>query len=115
VERGQEEVPVVFTPRTVPFYPAQLYETISMLVLIGLLLSFQPYRRHDGQVMVLFLLGYAVHRFFNESIRIEPTYAMGLTLSQWISLLIVVLAIGLEVMLRLTLPRRGTASATLTD
>jgi len=115
VERGQEEVPVVFTPRTVPFYPTQLYETISMLLLIGLLLSFQPYRRHDGQVMVLFLLGYAVHRFFNESIRIEPTYAMGLTLSQWISLLIVVLAIGLEVMLRLTLPRRGTASATLTD
>ena len=35
--------------------------------------------------MVLCMLGYAAHRFLNEAIRIEPTYALGLTLSQWIS------------------------------
>ena len=114
VERNGQDVALVFTPRTVPFYPTQLYETISMLLLIGLLLSFQPFRRHDGQVMVLFLLGYAVHRFFNESIRIEPTYALGLTLSQWISLLMIALAIGLEWILRWTQPRRDISTAPLT-
>ena len=48
-----------------------------------MLLAFHPFRRHDGQLMVVLMLGYAVHRFLNESIRIEPTYAAGLTLSQW--------------------------------
>jgi prolipoprotein diacylglyceryltransferase len=91
-----------FTPRTVTFYPTQLYETISMILLILLLLAFQPFRRHDGQMIVVMMLGYAAHRFLNEAIRIEPTYALGLTLSQWISIVIALAALGLEVFLRKT-------------
>ena len=105
VDRGGTEVALAFVPRTVAFYPTQLYETVSMVLLIGLLLSFQPFRRHDGQVMVLFMLGYAAHRFFNEAIRIEPTYALGLTLSQWISIGMAVGAVVLELFLRATRPR----------
>ena len=62
-----------FTPRTVGLYPTQLYETVSMGLLILLLLAYYPYRRHDGQLMVVLMVGYAVHRFINESLRIEPT------------------------------------------
>jgi prolipoprotein diacylglyceryltransferase len=102
VERNGERIPLTFTPRTVTFYATQLYETISMVLLILLLLAFQPFRRHDGQVMVLLMLGYAAHRFLNEAIRIEPTYAMGLTLSQWISVGIALAAAGLELFLRQT-------------
>lgn len=102
VERAGAKLPLAFTPRTVPFFPTQLYETVSMLLLTFLLLSFQPFRRHDGQVMVLLMLGYSVHRFFNEAIRIEPTYALGLTLSQWISVLIFAGGILLEIYLRLS-------------
>ncbi len=102
VERAGVRIPITYTPRTVPFFPTQLYETVSMLLLTLLLLSFQPFRRHDGQVMVLLMLGYSVHRFFNEAIRIEPTYALGLTLSQWISVGIFGLGILLEIYLRLT-------------
>jgi hypothetical protein len=105
VDRNGQSVPVAFTPRTVPFFPTQLYETVSMLLLIGVLLAFQPFRRHDGQVLVLLMVGYAAHRFLNEAIRIEPTYALGLTLSQWISVLIFVAAVGLELYLRRTQPR----------
>lgn len=101
---------VTLRPLTVTFYPTQLYETVSMLLLIVLLLAFQPFRRHDGQVMVLFLAGYALHRFLNEAIRIEPSYSLGgidvgLTLSQWISVLILLFAVGLELFLRLTRPK----------
>jgi len=105
VLRSGQAVPLSFTPLTVPFFPTQLYESISMVLLIGVLLAFQPFRRHDGQVMVVLMLGYATHRFFNEGIRIEPTYAMGLTLSQWISLGIALGGAAYEVYLRRTQPR----------
>ena len=102
VQRGTETPTLEFTPKTVTFYPTQLYETISMLLITVLLVCFQPFRRHNGQVMVLLMLTYGVHRFLNEAIRIEPTYSYGLTLSQWISIAIVVAGILLEVFLRAT-------------
>jgi len=105
VQRGGETLTIPFTPRTVTFFPTQLYETVSMVLLILLMLAFQPFRRHDGQVMVLLMLGYACHRFLNEAIRIEPTYSFGLTLSQWISIGIVAAAVLLEVYLRWSQPK----------
>jgi prolipoprotein diacylglyceryltransferase len=105
VERNGTTVPIDYVPRTVTFFPTQLYETVSMVLLVGLLLAFQPFRRHDGQVMVLCMIGYAAHRFLNEAIRIEPTYALGLTLSQWISVGIFAAGILLEVYLRATQPK----------
>ena len=102
VQRGTETATVEFTPKTVTFYPTQLYETISMVLITILLVCFQPFRRHNGQVMVLLMLTYGVHRFLNEAIRIEPTYSYGLTLSQWISIAIVAAGILLELFLRAT-------------
>lgn len=107
VQRGAGTVKLTFIPRTVSFFPTQLYETVSMILLILLLLAFQPFRRHDGQVIVLMMLGYAAHRFLNEAIRIEPTYAMGMTLSQWISIGIFTAGVLLELYLRKTQPRLG--------
>jgi prolipoprotein diacylglyceryltransferase len=110
VNRNGTEIPVSFRPVTMTLYPTQLYETISMVLLVFLLVAFQPFRRHDGQVMVLLMVGYAVHRFLNEAIRIEPSYSIfgidyGLTLSQWVSVLILLAAVALEVYLRLTRPK----------
>lgn len=109
VLRNGEEVELKFVPRTVPFYPTQVYETVSMLLLVLLLVAYQPFRRHDGQVMVLWMIGYAAHRFLNEAIRIEPVYQLGpvgvLTLSQWVSVGIFLAAILLELYLRYTMPR----------
>jgi hypothetical protein len=110
IESGGTNRDVSLRPVTMPFYPTQLYETISMVLLMLLLVAFQPFRRHDGQVMVLLMVGYALHRFLNEAIRIEPSYSIfgidyGLTLSQWISVLILLAAVALEVYLRLTRPK----------
>ncbi len=107
VERDGKEIDLpAFTPRTVGVYPTQLYETISMLLLILVLLAYFPYRRHDGQLMVLLMVGYAIHRFINESLRIEPTLGLGLTLSQWGSVVIFVSAIAMEIYLWCTMPSR---------
>jgi prolipoprotein diacylglyceryltransferase len=75
-----------------------------MLLLTLLLLAFQPFRARDGEVMVVLMLGYAAHRFLNEAIRIEPTYALNMTLSQWISIGIFAAGLLLWAFLRLRLP-----------
>jgi phosphatidylglycerol---prolipoprotein diacylglyceryl transferase len=107
------EPPMTFSPRTLGLYPTQLYETVSMVLLILLLLAYYPYRRHDGQLMVLLMIGYAVHRFVNESLRVEPTVARGLTLSQWGSVVIFAMAVAMEIYLWCVMPSRwkGVASS----
>lgn len=111
VERTGQTVDIpTFSPRTVGLYPTQLYETVSMVLLILVLLAFYPYRRHDGQLIVVLMIGYAIHRFINESLRIEPSYNGGLTLSQWGSVLVFVAAVAMETYLWLTTPSRWKSS-----
>ena len=85
-DKNETELPP-FTPRTLPLHPTQLYESISMLLIFFVLMAFYPYRRHYGQVFVLLMLCYAVHRFFNETLRNDTDPVLfNLTLSQVVSL-----------------------------
>lgn len=108
VERKGERVELpAFTPRTLGLHPTQLYESISAALLVFLLLSFAPYRRHDGQVLDLMLIGYAVHRILNEKLRDDTdNVAFGMTLSMNISILMIFGAIAMEVYLRFTQTNR---------
>jgi len=96
---GQTVTLPPFEPRTLGLHPTQLYETISMFLMFLLLLAWEPFQRRRGELMVILMLGYGVHRFINESLRNDTaTYTplgegLALTLSQWIS--IVVFAGGL--------------------
>lgn len=111
VERSNEVIELpAFTPRTVGLYPTQLYETLSMVLTIFFLLAYYPYRRHDGQLFVLLMLVYSIHRFLNESLRIEPTVGFGLTLSQWGSVVILVSAVAIEAYLWRVMPSRWKRS-----
>jgi prolipoprotein diacylglyceryltransferase len=85
-----------FTPWSIGLHPTQLYESISMMLLFLLMLAYFPFRRHDGEVMVLFMLGYSLHRFLNEMLRTDTdNVAFHMTLSQNISLLVFVAALVL--------------------
>jgi prolipoprotein diacylglyceryltransferase len=88
VRRGETEVTLpAYTPRTLGLFPTQLYESVSMFLIFLVLIFLYPLRRYDGQLMVVLMLCYAVHRFFNETLRHDtPTYWFGLTISQWISI-----------------------------
>ena len=103
VERDGQliELPA-FTPRSVGLHPTQIYEIISMILLLMMVLAFYPFRRHDGQVWVVFMAGYAFHRFLNEILRTEPVEGLEMTLSQNISVLMLLVAIGIEIYLRQT-------------
>jgi phosphatidylglycerol:prolipoprotein diacylglycerol transferase len=94
------EETVSFVPRTIPLHPTQIYESISMAFLFALLLAYYPFRRRPGEVMVLFMAGYAVHRFLNEVLRVdtEPV-AFNMTLSQNVSVLVLAGAVVLALIL----------------
>jgi phosphatidylglycerol:prolipoprotein diacylglycerol transferase len=97
VQRDGQEVAIpAFTPRTIGLHPTQIYETISMALLFWLLLAYYPYRRRDGEVMVLFMVCYALHRFFNEMLRTDTDpVALKMTLSQLGSVLVLAAALVL--------------------
>jgi hypothetical protein len=105
VDRAGESVWIgPFVPRTLGLHPTQVYETISMLLVVVLLLAFYPFRRHDGQVFTLFVVCYAIHRFMNESLRNDTDIVgipqLSMSLSQNISVLMLLFAVGLEIGLR---------------
>lgn len=107
VERqGQEKVLKPFTPRGIGLHPTQIYESISMGLMTFLLLSYYPFKRRDGMVMVVMMIGYAIHRFLNEMLRTDtPPLAFGMTLSQNISILMLILSAILYLFIRLNPPR----------
>ncbi len=101
VRRGHEEkVLPAFAPWTIGLHPTQIYESISMALVLWLLLAFYPYRRRDGEVMVLFMFCYALHRFLDEILRIDtdPVF-LNMTLSQNGSILVLIAAVVLLLIL----------------
>src|SRR5205823_7505245 len=84
------------SPRTLGLHPTQVYESISMILLVLVLLAYYGLRRRPGEVAVIFIFGYAVHRFLNEALRNDTSpVAFGLTLSQNGSILFFLLGLVL--------------------
>ena len=93
-------------PRSVPVHAAQLYAAIDAGLLALVLWFFFPYRRRDGEVFALLLTVHPISRFFLEMIRSdEPKYP--LTVSQWISLVLV--AAGVALWIYIEQQPRGSA------
>ncbi len=111
VKRGDQELDLPkFKPTLIGLYPTQIYESISAGLLFLALMATWPIRRYEGQLLVLLMLGYAAHRFVNESLRVDtPPYA-GLTLSQWISVGIFAGGLFLAMVRKMQI-RRATTTA----
>lgn len=97
VRRDGAETPLPpFEPQSIGVNPTQIYETISMSLLLFLMLSYYPYKRHDGELMVLLMCAYAVHRFINEMLRTDTDpVAFNMTLSQNVSIAIFLAGLAL--------------------
>lgn len=92
------ELPPHPTPsRSLPIHPTQLYSAIHAGLLAWLLWSYYPFRRREGEVTALMLTIYPIARFLLEVIRIDESavFGTGLSISQNISLVIFVFAVGL--------------------
>jgi phosphatidylglycerol:prolipoprotein diacylglycerol transferase len=113
VRRGGDESDPITLPairsNTLGLHPTQIYESISMALLVAVLLFYYPLKKYDGSVLVLFMIGYAVHRFLNEMLRTEPVEAFGMTLSENLSIVVLAAAFVLMFLAR----RQGSRSTTL--
>ncbi len=76
-----------------PIHPTQLYSSIGAFLIFLLLLAYDPYRRREGELWALMLTVYPVARFLEEMIRTdEPAIFAGMTISQNISLVLLLCA-----------------------
>lgn len=86
-----------------PVYPAQLLASMGAFALFLLLAWFYRYRRHEGEVLLLFGVTYSVIRFLLEILRDDtaPVFGTGLTISQNISYVLFCLCGGIFIFLRI--------------
>lgn len=92
----------VGTPLGVPLHPTQLYEAGAELLILGVLLvSERRGRAFPGRTFWLYILLYGLSRFVIEFYRgDERGMMMGLSTSQWISLVLVPLSLLMLARLR---------------
>ncbi|HWE39036.1 MAG TPA: prolipoprotein diacylglyceryl transferase [Isosphaeraceae bacterium] len=78
--------------RSLPVHPTQLYSALDGLILLLLLSAYFPLRRRDGEVMALLMVTYPITRMLIEYLRNDEASFLGtgLTISQCISLLILI-------------------------
>jgi phosphatidylglycerol:prolipoprotein diacylglycerol transferase len=88
--------------RSRPVHPTQVYSAITAGLLAWVLWSYYPFRRRDGEVTALMITLYPIARFLLEMIRVdEPSvFGTGLSISQNVSVLLLIGAIGLWLWLR---------------
>jgi phosphatidylglycerol:prolipoprotein diacylglycerol transferase len=86
---------------TTALHPTQLYSSINALILCLLLLAYEPLARRTGELIAVLLTCYPVTRFALEIIRDDEGsfFQTGLTISQNISVLVLVAAIGIWLVL----------------
>ena len=91
----------VGTPLNVPLHPTQIYEAgAEFLILIFLLTTEKSGRKFAGRTFWLYMLLYAISRFIIEFYRGDPRgTVLGVSTSQFISLILAPLAVAMLVYL----------------
>ena len=87
VENGVEYIQV---------HPTFFYESCWNLCLLLFMLWFRRYKKYDGQMLWIYLLGYGTGRFWIESLRTDQLilFGTGLPVSQALSLVLILMAAG---------------------
>lgn len=86
-------------PADIAVHPTPLYESLSMWLLLFVLLK-GNWSIGPGRRFAMFLGWFGLSRFLIEFIRLNPPGPYGLTSDQWLSLFIIMGAIGVAVLAR---------------
>ena len=84
-------------------HPTFLYEASFNLLLMIILLIYRPHKKFDGEVILMYLLGYGIIRFFVEGLRTDQLmlFDTGLPVSQLVSIIFAVMSLLLIISGRL--------------
>jgi len=96
-------------PASLPVHPTQLYAAIAGFLVLALLVAYYHRQRRQGEIMALLMILYPLTRWPIEAFRgDEPALLAGMTLSQNISLGLLVGGIAVWILLK---PRAFTQSS----
>ncbi len=78
-------------------HPTFLYESVWNLCLLIILIVYTKHKRFDGEIMLLYLIGYGLGRVWMEGLRTDQLFLWGtpFAVSQLLSALIVVVSIAI--------------------
>ena len=84
-----DNIPAGYAPGTT-FHPTFLYESLWNLALCVVLLRIdRVFKLRPGRLFAIYVVGYAIGRFWVEGLRIDPAHkADGLRLNQWEALIV---------------------------
>ena len=84
-------------------HPTFLYEAFFNLLLMIILLIYRPHKKFDGEIILMYLLGYGIIRFFVEGLRTDQLmlFDTGLPVSQLVSIIFAVMSLLLIISGRL--------------
>jgi len=103
----------VGVPLNTPLHPTQLYESLAAAALFGYLAWRLPRRSYTGQIILEYLVGYAILRFVIEFYRDDERgflFHNLLSTSQFIGILLAGAAIGTMLVLRGRAPREAAGA-----
>lgn len=74
------------------FHPTFLYEMIGLAVILLLIVYLNKKLRQPGTIFLVYLVAYALLRFVIEFVRVDSDYLSNLTIAQWGSIAMIILA-----------------------
>ena len=80
--------------RYMQVHPTFLYESVFNFLLVAALVLYRPYKKFEGEMIFLYMMGYGMARFFIEGLRTDQLmlFGTGLAVSQVMSVAFVIFA-----------------------
>ena len=90
-------------------HPTYLYESLWCLMILVIMLVFTKYKKFDGEVFLIYLLGYGLGRVWIEGLRTDQLLlpVVGLPVSQLLAGLLIVGALSAIVVIRMRLKKKS--------
>jgi phosphatidylglycerol:prolipoprotein diacylglycerol transferase len=103
----RDNIAVVDGIEYIQVHPTFLYESLWNISLLIILIIYTKHKKFDGEIMLLYLAGYGLGRFWIEGIRIDQLFLWGtsLPISQLISLLLIVVSLIMIIFKRVKLSK----------
>jgi phosphatidylglycerol:prolipoprotein diacylglycerol transferase len=103
----RDNIAVVDGIEYIQVHPTFLYESLWNLALLIILIIYTKHKKFDGEIMLLYLAGYGLGRFWIEGIRIDQLFLWGtsIPISQLISLLLIIVSLVMIIFKRVKLAK----------
>ena len=90
-------------------HPTYLYESLWCLMILVIMLVFTKYKKFDGEVFLIYLLGYGLGRVWIEGLRTDQLLlpVVGLPVSQLLAGLLIVGSLSAIVVIRMRLKKKS--------